>query len=98
MTAPCMPHAPLGPFSVALKQANTAALITPGPLHEVTSYRSHQTSPIHTSRQVPDLVDSYMKGETRLDKYVTHNLKFDQINEAFELLHSGESLRTVLTF
>ena len=49
-------------------------------------------------RQVPDLVDSYMKGETRLDKYVTHNLKFDQINEAFELLHSGESLRTVLTF
>ena len=58
----------------------------------------HHTSPIHTSRQVPDLVDSYMKGETRLDKYVTHNLKFDQINEAFELLHSGESLRTVLTF
>ena len=47
---------------------------------------------------MPDLVDQYMKGETRLDKYVTHNLKFDQINEAFELLHSGESLRTVLTF
>jgi len=48
--------------------------------------------------QVPDLVQDYMKGETMLDKYITHNLKFDQINEAFELLHSGACLRTVLSF
>ena len=32
------------------------------------------------------------------DKYITHRMKFDQINEAFELLHSGGCLRTVLTF
>lgn len=48
--------------------------------------------------QVPELVDQYMAGETLLDKYVTHVLKFDEINHAFELLHSGTSLRTVLTF
>jgi len=48
--------------------------------------------------QVPDLVDQYLKGETMLDKYITHNMKFDQINEAFDLLHSGKCLRTVLTF
>lgn len=48
--------------------------------------------------QVPDLVDMYMKGETKLDDYITHRLPFDQINEAFELLHSGQCLRTVLTF
>lgn len=59
--------------------------------------RAHNTLPA-TSSQVPDLVTEYMGGTTLLDKYVTHNLKFDQINEAFELLHSGESLRCVLTF
>ena len=31
--------------------------------------------------QVPDLVKEYMAGTTLLDKYITHNLKFDQINE-----------------
>ncbi|PNH11763.1 Alcohol dehydrogenase class-3, partial [Tetrabaena socialis] len=48
--------------------------------------------------QVPDLVTEYMSGSTLLDKYITHNMKFDQINEAFELLHAGECLRCVLTF
>jgi len=48
--------------------------------------------------QVPGLVDLYMKGETKLDDYITHKLPFHAINEAFELLHSGKCLRTVLTF
>lgn len=48
--------------------------------------------------QVPQLVDKYMAGETMLDKYVTHTMKFDQINEAFELLNSGGCLRVVLNF
>ncbi|KAL6783698.1 GSNOR1 [Auxenochlorella protothecoides x Auxenochlorella symbiontica] len=48
--------------------------------------------------QVPGLVELYLKGETKLDKYVTHAFDFDKINEAFDLLHSGKSLRTVLTF
>ena len=48
--------------------------------------------------QVPDLVTSYMKGETMLDKYITHNKSFEDINEAFDLLHAGETLRCVLTF
>jgi S-(hydroxymethyl)glutathione dehydrogenase/alcohol dehydrogenase len=39
-----------------------------------------------------------MSGETLLDKYITHNMDFDNINEAFDLLHSGKTLRTVLTF
>lgn len=49
-------------------------------------------------RQVPDLVKDYMDGVTMLDKYITHEMKFDEINEAFDLLHSGKCLRTVLTF
>lgn len=49
-------------------------------------------------RDVPKLVDKYMEGGTLLDKYVTHNMKFDQINEAFDLLHAGKCLRCVLSF
>lgn len=48
--------------------------------------------------QVPELVTEYMSGKTLLDKYITHNMDFDQINDAFDLLHSGKTLRTVLTF
>lgn len=48
--------------------------------------------------KIPDLVDKYMSGQTLLDKYITHRMHFDQINEAFELLRKGDCLRTVLTF
>jgi len=48
--------------------------------------------------QVPMLVDMYMAGEVKIDEYITHNMDFKQINEAFELLHKGECLRCVLKF
>ncbi|PRW60671.1 Alcohol dehydrogenase class-3 [Chlorella sorokiniana] len=48
--------------------------------------------------QVPDLVELYQRGETKLDDYITHTLPFDEINKAFELLHGGQCLRCVLTF
>mmetsp|Transcript_26974 Transcript_26974/g.75798 ORF Transcript_26974/g.75798 Transcript_26974/m.75798 type:complete len:119 (-) Transcript_26974:345-701(-) len=48
--------------------------------------------------QVPELCDRYMKGELKLDEYITHTMKFTEINEAFELLHAGKCLRCVLTF
>jgi S-(hydroxymethyl)glutathione dehydrogenase/alcohol dehydrogenase len=48
--------------------------------------------------QVPELVDTYMEGATKLDDYISHRMRFDNINEAFELLHSGKCLRVVLTF
>lgn len=44
------------------------------------------------------LVQKYMKGETKLDDYVTHTMNFDQINDAFDLLHKGDCLRCVLSF
>ena len=49
-------------------------------------------------KDVPGLVEKYMRGETRLDEYITHRMKFAEINEAFALLHGGKCLRTVLTF
>jgi len=46
---------------------------------------------------VPQLVDKYMAGKTKLDKYVTHTMTFDRVLEAFELLHAGKCLRVVLS-
>jgi S-(hydroxymethyl)glutathione dehydrogenase/alcohol dehydrogenase len=47
---------------------------------------------------VPKLVEKYQQGGTKLDKYVTHEMKFDQINEAFDHMKEGKCLRCVLTF
>mmetsp|Transcript_15231 Transcript_15231/g.31967 ORF Transcript_15231/g.31967 Transcript_15231/m.31967 type:complete len:689 (-) Transcript_15231:83-2149(-) len=48
--------------------------------------------------QVPILVDLCMDGELKIDDYITHQMEFKQINEAFDLLHKGECLRCVLKF
>ncbi|CAL1283533.1 unnamed protein product [Larinioides sclopetarius] len=40
---------------------------------------------------VPKLVDQYLNGKLKIDEFVTHELKFDEINEAFHLLHSGKT-------
>lgn len=48
--------------------------------------------------QVPELVAKYQKGEVKIDEYITHQMKFSQINEGFDLLHAGKCLRCVLTF
>ncbi|KAJ3666217.1 hypothetical protein Zmor_001670 [Zophobas morio] len=47
---------------------------------------------------VPKLVEEYLQNDKVmcLDKFVTHNLKMDEINEAFHLMHKGESIRTVV--
>ena len=47
--------------------------------------------------EVPKLVEKYLAGKTMLDEYVTHQMKFEQINDAFDLLHAGKCLRVVLS-
>src|ERR1039458_9000654 len=47
---------------------------------------------------VPKIVDWYMNGKINIDDLITHVLPFGQINEGFELLRKGESIRTVLTY
>ena len=48
--------------------------------------------------QLPDYVGRYMAGDINIDDFVTHDLKFEQINEAFDLLHEGKAIRSVLHF
>jgi S-(hydroxymethyl)glutathione dehydrogenase/alcohol dehydrogenase len=47
---------------------------------------------------VPKIVDWYMDGKINIDDLITHVLPFEQINEGFELMRRGESIRTVLTY
>lgn len=51
-----------------------------------------------SGRDVPKLVDRVMSGELDVEPYITHRLPFSEINRGFELLHSGEALRVVLSF
>lgn len=48
--------------------------------------------------ELPGYVERYMNGELKIDDFITHNMPFDQINEAFDLLHAGQSIRTVLHY
>ncbi|KDR14152.1 alcohol dehydrogenase class-3 [Zootermopsis nevadensis] len=47
---------------------------------------------------VPKLVEEYLNKKIMLDEFVTHNMPFENINEAFDLMHSGKSIRTVVNF
>ncbi|OKH17612.1 S-(hydroxymethyl)glutathione dehydrogenase/class III alcohol dehydrogenase [[Limnothrix rosea] IAM M-220] len=47
---------------------------------------------------VPKIVDWYMDGKINIDDLITHVMPIEQINEAFDLMHKGESIRSVVTF
>jgi S-(hydroxymethyl)glutathione dehydrogenase / alcohol dehydrogenase len=47
---------------------------------------------------VPKIVDWYMEGKLNIDDLITHRLKLDDINQGFDLMKSGESIRSVVIF
>jgi S-(hydroxymethyl)glutathione dehydrogenase/alcohol dehydrogenase len=47
---------------------------------------------------VPKIVDWYMNGKINIDDLITHTLPLERINEGFDLMHAGKSIRTVVTF
>ena len=48
--------------------------------------------------QLPGMVEQAMRGEIQLDPFITHHLPLERINEAFELMHQGKSIRTIIHF
>jgi len=48
--------------------------------------------------ELPGYVERYMSGEIELDSMVTHTMGLEDINKAFELMHRGESIRSVILF
>ncbi|RMD65080.1 MAG: S-(hydroxymethyl)glutathione dehydrogenase/class III alcohol dehydrogenase [Alphaproteobacteria bacterium] len=47
---------------------------------------------------VPRIVDWYMEGKINIDDLITHTMPLDEINTAFELMHEGKSIRSVVVF
>jgi S-(hydroxymethyl)glutathione dehydrogenase/alcohol dehydrogenase len=47
---------------------------------------------------VPKIVDWYMNGKIAIDPMITHVMSLEEINTAFDLMHSGESIRSVVVF
>jgi S-(hydroxymethyl)glutathione dehydrogenase/alcohol dehydrogenase len=47
---------------------------------------------------VPKIVDWYMEGKLNIDSLITHKLKLEDINKGFDLMKSGESIRSVVEF
>ncbi|REF67875.1 MULTISPECIES: S-(hydroxymethyl)glutathione dehydrogenase/class III alcohol dehydrogenase [Paracoccus] len=47
---------------------------------------------------VPQIVDWYMNGKIEIDPMITHTLTLDEINKGFDLMHAGESIRSVVLY
>ena len=48
--------------------------------------------------EVPKIVDWYMDGKIDIDSLITHTLPLEDVNKAFDLMHAGESIRSVVRF
>ncbi|MBX3028257.1 S-(hydroxymethyl)glutathione dehydrogenase/class III alcohol dehydrogenase [bacterium] len=48
--------------------------------------------------QLPTYVDWAMSGRVKIDEYITHTMPLERINDAFDLMHRGESIRSVVRF
>ncbi len=48
--------------------------------------------------ELPGFVERYLAGEIKVDEMVTHTLPFEEINRAFDLMHEGKSIRSVVTY
>jgi S-(hydroxymethyl)glutathione dehydrogenase/alcohol dehydrogenase len=48
--------------------------------------------------QLPGMVDQYMQGQIKVDEMITHTMGLEDINKAFDLMHEGKSIRSVVHF
>lgn len=80
--------------------APAGAEITTRPFQLVTGrvWRGTAFGGARGRRDVPKIVDWYMEGKIKIDPLITHTLPFERINEAFDLMNYGTSIRTVVTF
>ena len=48
--------------------------------------------------QLPGMVDQYMSGDIKIDEFITYTMPLEDINRAFDLMHEGKSIRSVIHF
>ncbi|MFG0415270.1 S-(hydroxymethyl)glutathione dehydrogenase/class III alcohol dehydrogenase [Pseudomonas sp. zjy_8] len=86
--------------STIIGVAPAGAEISTRPFQLVTGrvWRGSAFGGVKGRSELPGYVEKSQKGEIPLDTFITHNMGLDEINEAFELMHEGKSIRTVIHF
>ena len=86
--------------SVIIGVAAAGQEISTRPFQLVTGrvWRGSAFGGVKGRSQLPGYVDRYMQGEIKIDPMITHTLPLEQINTAFDLMHAGKSIRSVVTF
>jgi len=86
--------------SVVIGVAGAGQEISTRPFQLVTGrvWRGTAFGGVKGRSQLPDIVERYLSGEFKLDDFITHTMGLEQINHAFELMHKGESIRSVIHF
>ncbi|QXC31236.1 S-(hydroxymethyl)glutathione dehydrogenase/class III alcohol dehydrogenase [Aeromonas sp. FDAARGOS 1409] len=86
--------------SVIIGVAGAGQEISTRPFQLVTGrvWRGSAFGGVRGRSELPSYVQRYMKGEFRLDDFITHTMPLEQINEAFDLMHEGKSIRTVIHY
>jgi S-(hydroxymethyl)glutathione dehydrogenase/alcohol dehydrogenase len=86
--------------SIIIGVAGAGQEISTRPFQLVTgrSWRGTAFGGARGRTDVPRIVDWYMNGKIEIDPMITHLLPLNRINEAFDLMHAGTSIRTVITY
>ena len=86
--------------SVIIGVAGAGEEIATRPFQLVTGrvWRGTAFGGVKGRTQVPGIVDWYMEGKINIDDLITHKMPLDGINGAFDLMHEGKSIRSVVEF
>lgn len=86
--------------SVIIGVAGAGQEISTRPFQLVTGrvWRGTAFGGVKGRTELPDYVERYLAGEFKLSDFITHTMGLDGINDAFDLMHKGESIRSVVHF
>jgi S-(hydroxymethyl)glutathione dehydrogenase/alcohol dehydrogenase len=86
--------------SVIIGVAGAGQEISTRPFQLVTGrvWRGSAFGGVKGRTELPDYVERYLAGEFKLSDFITHTMGLEDINESFELMHKGESIRSVIHF
>jgi S-(hydroxymethyl)glutathione dehydrogenase/alcohol dehydrogenase len=86
--------------SVIIGVAGAGQEISTRPFQLVTGrvWRGSAFGGVRGRTQLPHMVEDAMRGDIQLDPFITHTMPLERINEAFDLMHEGKSIRSVIHF
>ena len=84
--------------SVIIGVAGAGQEISTRPFQLVTGrvWRGSAFGGVKGRSELPGIVEQYLNGDFGLQEFITHTMGLDEINEAFDLMHKGESIRSVV--